>query len=79
MTTNFNAFVIYGTTFLQITLAVIYTDQWAVHIEGGPLVADEVANKHDFVNLGMVRHRLNLYVCFFKCYIGPFDVLFFFS
>lgn len=29
-----------------------YTRQWAVHIEGGQQVADKIAAKHDFVNLG---------------------------
>lgn len=31
-----------------------YTDQWAVHVEGGPQVADEVAQRNDFINLGQV-------------------------
>ncbi|XP_049791939.1 furin-like [Schistocerca nitens] len=31
-----------------------YTRQWAVHVEGGPPVADAVAAKHGFVNLGQV-------------------------
>ncbi|KAL0271693.1 UNVERIFIED_CONTAM: hypothetical protein PYX00_008706 [Menopon gallinae] len=29
-----------------------YTPQWAVHIEGGQEVADRIAAKHGFVNLG---------------------------
>lgn len=32
-----------------------YTRQWAVHVEGGPQVADEVANDHGFDNHGQVR------------------------
>ncbi|RZC40349.1 hypothetical protein BDFB_002889 [Asbolus verrucosus] len=31
-----------------------YTQQWAVHIEGGPQVADEVARDHGFDNQGQV-------------------------
>lgn len=31
-----------------------YTRQWAVHIDGGPEVADAVARDHGFVNLGQV-------------------------
>lgn len=31
-----------------------YTRQWAVHLNGGPEVADEVARDHGFVNLGQV-------------------------
>lgn len=31
-----------------------YTRQWAVHIIGGPEVADAVATDHGFINLGQV-------------------------
>jgi furin len=31
-----------------------YTQQWAVHIEGGPQVADEVARDHGFANQGQI-------------------------
>ncbi|XP_015840650.2 furin-like protease 1, isoforms 1/1-X/2 isoform X1 [Tribolium castaneum] len=31
-----------------------YTQQWAVHIEGGPQVADEVARDHGFENQGQI-------------------------
>lgn len=31
-----------------------YTPQWAVHIEGGEEVANRIAAKHGFVNLGKV-------------------------
>lgn len=34
---------------------VIFTDQWAVHVTGGDLVADEIAAKHGFTNLGKVN------------------------
>lgn len=54
MTTNLNAFIICGMAFLHLSAAAIYTDQWAVHIEDGPEVADEIARKHDFVNLGRI-------------------------
>uniref|UniRef100_A0A674N3J8 Furin (paired basic amino acid cleaving enzyme) a n=1 Tax=Takifugu rubripes TaxID=31033 RepID=A0A674N3J8_TAKRU len=42
----------------------LYTNTWAVHIPGGPEVADQVATKHGFINNGHVfgdyyhfRHR----------------------
>lgn len=31
-----------------------YTQQWVVHIDGGPEVADSVAKDHGFTNLGTV-------------------------
>ncbi|KAJ8968361.1 hypothetical protein NQ317_009524 [Molorchus minor] len=31
-----------------------YTQQWAVHIKGGPGVADEVAKDHGFINHGLI-------------------------
>lgn len=34
--------------------AVHYTPQWAVHVQGGPQVADSIAAKHGFVNHGEV-------------------------
>lgn len=44
----------------------VYTNTWAVHIPGGPAVADSLARKHGFLNLGQVgvltacwpRHRV---------------------
>jgi hypothetical protein len=36
-----------------------YTQQWAVHIEGGPQVADEVARDHGFANQGQVRQKVS--------------------
>lgn len=39
-----------------------YTPQWAVHIEGGQEVADRIAAKHGFVNLGKVRIFQNVFV-----------------
>lgn len=32
----------------------VYTNTWAVHIPGGPAVADRLARKHGFLNLGQV-------------------------
>lgn len=32
----------------------LYTNTWAVHIPGGQEVADQVANKHGFINYGHV-------------------------
>lgn len=40
-------------TLIQLVSAH-YTRQWAVHIDGGPEVADAVARDHGFVNLGQV-------------------------
>ncbi|XP_034241763.1 furin-like protease 1 isoform X2 [Thrips palmi] len=31
-----------------------FSSQWAVHIEGGPEKAQDVADRHDFVNLGQI-------------------------
>lgn len=36
----------------------IFTNTWAVHISGGPTVADSVARKHGFHNLGQVSFSL---------------------
>lgn len=33
----------------------VFTNTWAVHITGGPAVAESVARKHGFLNLGQVR------------------------
>ncbi|XP_069416453.1 furin isoform X2 [Ovis canadensis] len=32
----------------------VFTNTWAVHIPGGPAVADRVARKHGFLNLGQI-------------------------
>ena len=32
----------------------VFTDQWAVHVIGGDRVADDLAARHDFTNLGKV-------------------------
>lgn len=32
----------------------VYTNTWAVHVPGGPAVADSLARKHGFLNLGQV-------------------------
>lgn len=32
----------------------VFTNTWAVHIPGGPAVADRVARKHGFLNQGQV-------------------------
>lgn len=32
----------------------VYTNTWAVHIEGGPQEADRIARKHGFINHGNV-------------------------
>ena len=35
--------------------SVAFTDQWAVHISGGDQVADAIAARHGFTNLGKVN------------------------
>lgn len=37
----------------------LYTNTWAVHIPGGPEVADQVATKHGFINNGHVSSTLS--------------------
>lgn len=32
----------------------VFTNTWAVHISGGPAVADRLAHKHGFLNQGQV-------------------------
>ena len=32
----------------------LFSDQWAVHIEGGDPMADLIAQRHGFINLGKV-------------------------
>lgn len=39
-----------------------FTDQWAVHISGGDDVADAIAAKHGFTNLGKVTIFLR-FIC----------------
>lgn len=34
--------------------STIYTDEWAVYIDGGSHVAEMIAEKHGFINLGKV-------------------------
>ncbi|XP_071272649.1 furin (paired basic amino acid cleaving enzyme) b isoform X1 [Salvelinus alpinus] len=38
----------------QTAAAEVYTNTWAVHIEGGPQEADRIARKHGFINHGNV-------------------------
>jgi hypothetical protein len=33
-----------------------YTKQWSVHIDGGDPVADQIADKHGFINRGKVSY-----------------------
>lgn len=39
---------------LMTASTTTFTDQWAVHIEGGNAVADAIAARHGFTNLGSV-------------------------
>jgi hypothetical protein len=53
---------------IMVTVTVIctadkqqhFSRQWAVHIEGGVQVADSIASKHGFVNVGEVSLQLDL-------------------
>lgn len=47
-----------------------YTQQWAVHIEGGPQVADEVARDHGFENQGQVRKEVYYFLTKFLRHFG---------
>lgn len=38
----------------SMTSSTTYTDQWAVHIEGGNAIADSIAARHGFTNLGPI-------------------------
>lgn len=42
----------------------VYTNTWAVHIPGGQEVADQIANKHGFINYGHVSLKLVLFDIF---------------
>ena len=35
-----------------------YTNEWIVEVKGGPEVADEIAERHGFKNLGKVTKRI---------------------
>ncbi|KRX90179.1 Furin [Trichinella pseudospiralis] len=43
------------------TVARVYSNQWAVEVVGGPAVADALASKHGFVNLGPIFGNFYLY------------------
>lgn len=40
--------------------SIIFTNQWAVHVTGGDRVADDIANRHGFINLGKVFKSVNV-------------------
>lgn len=48
--------------------ASTFTDQWAVHISGGDEVADAIAAKHGFTNLGKVNSLLH-FTCQCACVV----------
>lgn len=43
---------------LQCVQMRLYTNHWAVKITGGPDVADVIAEKYGYVNMGQVRTLL---------------------
>lgn len=55
MTRDLSLCVFFGLlSVISYTNAAVYSDQWAVNIEGEPQVADEIAGKHGFSNLGQI-------------------------
>jgi len=43
------------------------TNSWAVHIENGNVgIADQIAQKHGFINIGQVRIQYVLCSCFIQ-------------
>lgn len=42
--------------------AEVYTNTWAVQIDGGPEEADRIAREHGFINHGNVSH-----ICILEC------------
>lgn len=51
-------FFLFWTTLLlqlnDLTGHEVYTNTWAVHVPGGPTVADRIAKKHGFINHGQI-------------------------
>lgn len=45
----------------------IYTNQWAVHIPGGPEEADQIASKYGFINHGHVSNGSCFLSLFWFC------------
>ena len=53
--TSFTLLVLFGC--LQVCIyadKTRYTNEWIVEVKGGPEVADEIAQRHGFKNLGKV-------------------------
>ncbi len=42
---------------IELCYSAVYTDTWAVHLEGGEDVARQLAQEHNFVYLGKVRYK----------------------
>ena len=40
---------------------MVFSNSWAIEVKGGSHVADQLAEKHGFINKGLVRKTLNLY------------------
>ena len=49
---------------------VVFSNSWAVEVKGGSYLADQLAEKHGFINKGLVRmkHGLHLDHTCNKCY-----------
>ena len=54
--TSFTLLVLFGCLHVCTTYAdkTRYTNEWIVEVKGGPEVADEIAQRHGFKNLGKV-------------------------
>lgn len=51
--------------------AEVYTNTWAVQINGGPEEANRIARKHGFINLGNVSSDYRImYVCVLVCVVS---------
>lgn len=42
----------------------VFSNSWAVEVKGGSHVADQLAEKHGFINKGLVRKTLSFIVRF---------------
>ena len=48
--------------YVEFSIATLFTDLWAVHVEGGVKIANEVARRHGFINKGQVSAFHLLYL-----------------
>ena len=50
-----------------------YCNDWAVEIHGGMDMANKIADKHGFINLGQVHNYIGIarYSCSYICTVSP--------